>query len=160
MSKEYGLFYEWYANDLIESTAADSGQYDADKYLDRFCGIIDNYRSEDILTIYVGVTEANIFSNSNNYLFSLGRIRGKSPGSILSYHMMQADVLEEDYAYRPRLAERLAKEMVPASLKVLGIPRSTDPRCPYSYANGVGRLDEKTLTLSRPTKEALESVGL
>jgi hypothetical protein len=59
---------------------------------------------------------------------------------------------------RPRLVERMAKELVPASLKQLQIPRSTDPTCPYSYSSGLDRLDQKTLTLSDGVKQALEKL--
>lgn len=55
---------------------------------------------------------------------------------------------------RRRLTERAAKELVPASLKKLGIARSQDPSCPYSYSSGLPRLDEKTMQLSESvTKE-------
>jgi hypothetical protein len=52
----------------------------------------------------------------------------------------------------------MAKELVPASLKQLRIPRSTDPTCPYSYSSGVERLDQKTLTLSDEVKQALNKL--
>lgn len=153
---DVGALYKYYIDDLVAKMDSEPGQYQAGQYVDKLCRMLEGYCSSDKRTMYVGVTEANIYSDNNNYLFSQGREKGKSRASVLSYHMMQASVLEEDYAFRPRLAERLAKEMVPASLKQLGIPRSTDPRCPYSYSSGVGRLTEKTLTLSPPVKEALQ----
>jgi predicted Zn-dependent protease len=111
--------------------------------------------------MYVGITEANIYSGDNNFLFSIGRIKkGDSLASILSYHMMLASSLQEEYESRHRLTERIAKELVPASLKQLGIPRSTDPRCPYSYSSGVSRLDEKTLRLSETLKNALKQLSI
>lgn len=152
-----GIFYAHYAEELIEEMDHEGGQYRVDTYLDKLCDILEDYRSDDERTMYIGVTEMNIFSENNNFLFSIGRIQGESLASVLSYHMMQADVLGEAYAFRPRLAERLAKEMVPASLKQLGIPRSSDPRCPYSYSSGISRLDEKTTTLSAPAKKALQN---
>lgn len=69
---------------------------------------------------------------------------------------MQATTLNEPYQSRKRLAERLAKELVPSSLKQLGIPRPTDPSDPYSYSSGIERLAQKTLSLSAPTREALD----
>jgi hypothetical protein len=56
---------------------------------------------------------------------------------------------------RKRAAQRLAKELVPAALKQLEIARPADPSDPYSYADGLQRLDEKSLTLSTSTSEAL-----
>ena len=148
----------YYGEQLITEVLEDSGQYFVDPYLENLCKILTSYRSNDKRTMYVGVTEANIYSGDNNFLFSLGRVKGKSRASIMSYHMMLAETLKEDYELRRRLVERMAKEMVPASLKQLGIPRSTDPRCPYSYSSGVSRLDEKSLTLSGPVKEAISAL--
>ncbi len=157
-SADKGAFYRYYVDDMIRKMGNEGGQYRADRYVDNLCRMLEGYCSTDKRTMYVGVTEVNLFSNSNNYVFSQGRTRGKSLASLLSYHMMQASVLGEDYAFRPRLAERLAKELVPASFKQLNIPRSTDPRCPYSYSSGVGRLNEKTLNLSEPLKGALRKL--
>lgn len=49
----------------------------------------------------------------------------------------------------------MAKELVPASLKSLGLPRPADQSDPYSYADSVKRLDEKSLTLSPPVQAAI-----
>ena len=76
----------------------------------------------------------------------------------MSYYMMLGRTIHETYDSRQRLVERIAKELVPASLKQLGIPRSMDPTCPYSYSSGVDRLDQKTLALSDEVKEALNKL--
>ncbi len=149
---------KYYVKELINDINQKEGEYLVDPYLDRFCKILQKYRSSDPRTMYVGVTGVNIYSGDNNFLFSLGKIKGQSPASILSYHMMLAETLSEEYQSRQRLTERLVKELVPASLKQLGIPRSTDPSCPYSYSSGVSRLDQKTLNLSDSVKEALEKI--
>ncbi len=146
---------KYYAKDMVSKIEKESGQYLVDPYLHFFCNRLKAYRSNDNRTMYVGITEANIYSGDNNYLFSQGLIKGESLASILSYHMMLASTLHEEYESRPRLTERMAKELVPASLKQLGIPRSTDPRCPYSYSSGIPRLDEKTLKLSETLKSEL-----
>lgn len=151
---------KYYVKDLIARIEKGTGQYFVDPYLDRLCKILKAYRSNDNRTMYVGITEANIYSGDNNYLFSLGRVRGKSLASILSYHMMLASTFQDEYESRQRLTERIAKELVPASLKQLRIPRSTDPRCPYSYSSSVSRLDEKTLRLSGPLKNALKKLKI
>ena len=72
--------------------------------------------------------------------------------------MMLGKTLRENHESRRRLVERIAKELVPVSLMQLGIPQSADPTCPHSYASGVERLDEKTLTLSDEVEEALEKI--
>ncbi|WDP88469.1 MAG: hypothetical protein HUN04_01410 [Desulfobacter sp.] len=149
---------QYYLQDLIGQVRTGAGQFFADPHLDRFCRILSNYRSEDSRTMYVGVTSADIFSGDSNYVFSLGRTSGNSRASILSYHMMLSKTLSEAFQSRPRLAGRMAKELVPASLKQLGIPRSTDPSCPYSYSSGVSRLDQKTLNLSHGVTAALEKI--
>jgi predicted Zn-dependent protease len=110
--------------------------------------------------MYVGITAINIYSGDNNFIFSLHMNRKESQASILSYFMMQARNLSEEYESRNRLIERIAKELVPASLKSLKIPRSTDPTCPYSYSSGTSRLDEKTLQLSDSVKSAINKIKL
>jgi len=131
------------------------GQYNVDRYLLHFIRLIGTYWSGDIKTMYVGVTGANIYAGDTNYLFSQYTAPNGTGASILSYAMMTAATLNEQYESRKRLAERLAKELVPASLKSLGIPRPADPTDPYSYSDGVVRLEQKTLMLSEPTREAL-----
>jgi predicted Zn-dependent protease len=149
---------KYWVRDLAEQVQKEPGQYFVDPYLDRFCTTLKSYRSKDNRTMYVAITEANIYSGDNNYVFSLGRTDEESPASIMSYYIMLGRTLHETYDSRQRLVERIAKELVPASLKQLGIPRSTDPTCPYSYSSGVDRLDQKTLTLSDEVKEALNKL--
>ena len=132
------------------------GQYDVDPYVSRLIDILAQHRANDRRTMFVGVTALNIYSGDSNFVFSSWTAHGDAGASILSYAMMTAKTLNEPYESRRRLAERLAKEMVPASLKSLGIPRPVDPTDPYSYSNGVGRLAEKSLELSAPTKAALD----
>ncbi len=132
------------------------GQYSGNLYLELFVDLVAQYRSDDIRTMYVGVTEANIFSGDTNYVFSLFQAHAGLGASILSYSMMMAKTLNEPYESRRRLTERIAKELVPASLKALDIPRPADPSDPYSYASSVARLDQKGLVLSPPVKQALD----
>ncbi len=145
----------YYVKGWVRKVQEEPGQYLAGPYLDWLGDTLKGYRSRDERTMYVGMTQANIYSGDNNYVFSLGRAAGESKASILSYHMMLAKSLGEEYQSRQRLIERIAKELIPASLKQLGIPRSTDPTCPYSYSSGVSRLDQKTLNLSGTVVDAL-----
>jgi hypothetical protein len=145
----------FFVSDFIEKLETWPGQYQAEPYLRRFLDVVAGYRSDDARTMYVGVTGANIYGGQANYVFS-SYTAGKARGSLLSYAMMEAKTLNDPRPSRKRLTERLAKEMVPASLKSLDIPRPADPSDPYSYADSVDRLDQKTLELSPPTKEALD----
>lgn len=133
-----------------------SAQYKVEPYADRFVELLAAYRSADARTMYVGVTELNIFGGDANFVFSYFVGRQGAGASILSYSMMTAKTLGEPFESRARLVERIAKELVPASLKALNIPRATDPTDPYSYSDGVERLSQKTLTLSPSTREALD----
>lgn len=142
-------------NKLLVSLSPTTGQYSVDPYLEKLADILTKYRSDDPRTIYVGITEANISSGDANYVFSTMVYRPEGPASILSYHMMLAKTLNAEYESRKRLTERIAKELVPATLNALKIPRPTDPTDPFSYSSGVERLDQKTLILSKPTEDAL-----
>jgi len=143
---------EYYMGKWVEMVEDEPGQYLVDGYLAHLGDMLSEIRSGDVRTMYVGITEANIYSGDNGYLFSQGG--GRARASIFSYYMMQG------VQTRSRLVERIGKELVPAALKQLNIDRSTDPSCPYSYANGVGRLDEKTKTLSEPVKQALSQLKI
>jgi predicted Zn-dependent protease len=149
---------KYHLKEFVIKIEKEPGQYLIDPYLSAFSRLLKRYRSIDDRTMYIGITEANIYSGDNNYVFSTGYTGGSSKASVLSYHMMLAKTLSEEYQSRQRLTERIAKEMVPASLKQLGIPRSTDPTCPYSYSSGVERLDQKTTILSEPVKKALRKI--
>jgi hypothetical protein len=141
---------------FIDNLNEKPGQYRIDPYLDHFMDIIAPYRSSDKRTMYVGVTEANIYSGDSNYVFSTYEAKDSGGASILSYSMMLAKTTGEAYQSRKRLVERIAKELVPASLKTLDIPRPADPTDPYSYSSGLDRLAQKGLVLSPPVKEALD----
>lgn len=144
--------------DFIDKMNKRPGQYLADPLLDWFSSRLEDYRSGDNRTMYVGITEVNIYSGDNNYVFSVANIGETSPASVFSYSMMLAEAFSDEYEYesKQRLTERIAKELVPASLKQLRIPRPLDPTDPFSYANSVTRLDQKTLNLSDVVKDALK----
>ena len=148
---------KYYMRTFVTDLRERPGQYQVDRYLERFLSALRPYRSGDIRTVYVGVTAANIYSGTANYVFSWYQAIEPAGGvSILSYAMMTTKLLGRGPESRRRLSERLAKELVPASFKALAIPRPVDPSDPYSYANGVDRMDQKTMVLSPPTQEALD----
>nr|WP_320012432.1 hypothetical protein [uncultured Desulfobulbus sp.] len=132
-------------------------QWDVDPIMNWLSQAIVPYYSKDPNTMVVGITELDIFSGETNFVFSVYGGRQNSLVSILSYAKMRAKLTGENQS-RKRLTERAAKELVPASLKKLNIPRSTDPSCPYSYSSGLQRLEEKTLNLSEPVKKEIERI--
>jgi predicted Zn-dependent protease len=139
---------------LFDRVDSGKGQWEINPYLVWFQEALLPLRSEDIRTMYVGITEADIYSGETNYLFSQYRVWDASPASILSYGRMLAESTGESQS-QERLIGRIAKELVPASLKTLGIPRSIEPTCPYSYANGIQRVDQKTFELSKSVQDAI-----
>lgn len=163
-----------YAQKIIEATTKDDAlsrfqirmflqahegkppQYRAEPYIEHLINKVMPFYGNDRRTMIVGVTQADIFSGDTNFLFSQGASRNGLGVSILSYARMEATALGQAYESRKQLAERLAKELVPASLKLLDIPRPTDPTDPYSYSSGTDRLVQKTMNLSAPTREALD----
>jgi predicted Zn-dependent protease len=143
---------------FVEKLDARPDQYDAGPYLNRLAGILAQYRSTDNRAIYVGVTGADLFSGDTNYVFGSGIVVNGAATNLVSYYRMTSKSTGERYESRKRLTERLAKQLVPPTLGALGIARPVDPTDPYSYADSVARVDEKTLTLSEPTKQALDKL--
>jgi len=82
---------KYYVKDLIAKIDKQSGQYRADPYVYLFSRTLENYRSSDDRTMYIGVTGINIYSGDNNFVFSLHVARKESQASVLSYYMMTAD---------------------------------------------------------------------
>lgn len=148
----------YWGQDLLAKISAEPGQYRADLYVEKLDRLLKPHQSHDARTMFVGITEANIYGGDNNFVFSVSTFSPQSHVGLMSYYMMQGKATALSFDSRLRLVERIAKEMVPASLKQLRIPRSTDPACPYSYSSGVERLDQKTLILSDETKQALSKL--
>jgi len=144
----------YYFEDFRKKLGKSAGQFNASRLFGLFFNNIEGYVSVRPRTMIVGVTSANIFSGRARFVFNAFiRSPPSRAGSMFSYQMLKA--FDNEPQSRERLAERIAKELVPASLQTLKIPRATDPRDPYSYSNGVERTDQKSLVLSPPTAEAL-----
>ncbi len=143
---------------LVSTLDAKTAQYTADPYLAKLQDVLAKYRSDDPRTLFVGVTDSNISTGDANFVFGVGEEGPNGSINLVSYHMMLAKYSGALYESRPRLAERLAKELVPATLLSLGIPRPADPMDPASYASGIDRLDQKGLILSAPTRAALDKL--
>ena len=131
------------------------GQLRSDLALDAVLNALQAHSTNAYDVMYVAVTDRGIYSGDFNFLFSVWGQSGNLKASLLSYDKMLAKNAGDAHESRQRLAERLAKEMVPAALKSLNLPRPVDPSDPYSYADSVGRLDEKSLALSEQTLQAL-----
>jgi hypothetical protein len=105
--------------------------------------------------MFVGVSGQDIYSGDANFLFSGTTVVEGNLVSLLSYARMQKAATGESFESRKRVVQRLAKELVSAALKQLQIARPADPSDPYSYSDGLQRLEEKSLALSTSTREAL-----
>ncbi|MCG8549877.1 MAG: hypothetical protein MI799_05680 [Desulfobacterales bacterium] len=156
-AKEQGPQAVTSMNQLFKKMDETGYQWDAEPIMDRLSRVIAPYFSKDPNTMVVGITGLDIFSGEANFLFSLFGGLNNSPVSVMSYARMKATFTGENQS-RKRLTERAAKELVPASLKKLKIPRPMDPSCPYSYSSGLQRLEEKTLNLSEPVKNEIERI--
>jgi hypothetical protein len=142
--------------DFLKSFDNKPGQYNADWYLAQLGAVVRPFRGGDRRVMIVGVTGQDIYAGEANFVFSATTAAEGSFVSLLSYARMQRAMTGEPVESRRRAAQRLAKELVPAALKQLEIARPADPSDPYSYADGLQRLDEKSLTLSTGTREALD----
>jgi len=142
--------------DFVAKLNSRPGQYDARPYAEGLADMLAKYRPQDIRAMYVGLTGSDIFLGDTNFVFSANVAKNGTGTSLLSYNRMMASMTGERYESRNRLAERLAKQLVPATLSALGIARPADPTDPYSYADSIERVNQKTLTLSGPTKDALD----
>jgi predicted Zn-dependent protease len=149
---------QYWGTDLLAKIRVEPGQYRVDAYMRALRERLNPHRASDSRTMYVGVTEANIYGDDNNYVFSVATFDPRFHEGLLSYAMMLGKLNPQSFDSRQRLVERMVKELVPAGLKQLRIPRSTDPSCPYSFSNGIERLDQKTLTLSDAVKQALKEL--
>jgi hypothetical protein len=153
-AKDDPLARYWIA-DFLGSFGDKPGQYRVDGYLAQLGALLKPYRTGDRRTMFVGVSGQDIYSGDANFVFSSSIVADGKLVSLLSYARMQTAMTGEALESRKRAAQRLAKELVPAALKQLEIARPADPSDPYSYADGLQRLDEKSLTLSTSTSEAL-----
>ena len=143
---------------LMTKIQNEPGQYFTKPYLEQLGSTLSKIRSSDTRTMYVGITEADLYSGDEGFVFSDTAGQGKTSVALLSYAMMQG-VESGDPPSRSRLSDRIGKELVSAALQQLGVRRSIDPRCPYSYATGLERLDQKTKELSPLVKRAIEKLN-
>lgn len=116
-------------------------QWDAAILLDM---LISEIRNKHNVT-YIGITEADMFNNDNNFLFGLARTG--SNFALLSYCRYRAWFHQERES-QTRLLDRIHKQLLSSSGFALGISRPTDPRSARSYPNGLNDHDLKGTWLS------------
>jgi hypothetical protein len=142
----------------ILEAADGQGQYSLANRLDTFYSALSKFKSTDQRTIYIGVTSVNVALGDANFNFwAFVGPPGHRVG-LLSYYMMTASQSGQPDESRARLSQRIAKELVGVSMNILGVPPASDPRDPASSVNSVQRVDEKGLTLSQPTADALAKI--
>ena len=142
----------------ILEAADGQGQYSLASRLNTFSSALSRSKSADPHTVYVGVTSVNVALGDANFNF-WGYIG--EPGhkvGLLSYYMMTANQSGQPSESRTRLSQRIAKELVGVSLNILGVPATRDPRDPASSTSSVQGVDDKGLTLSQPTADALAKI--
>jgi hypothetical protein len=142
----------------ILEAANGQGQYSLAGRLSKFYSALSQHKSADPRTVYIGVTSVNVALGDANFNFwaYVGE-PGRRVG-LLSYYMMTASQSGQPSESRTRLSQRIAKELVGVSLNILGVPTPSDPRDPAAATNSVQRVDEKGLTLSQPTADALAKI--
>ena len=154
-AQEQGPQSVWFIRQLFKRMDEKGYQWDAEPLVHWLSAAISSKFSQDSDTMVVGITGLDIYARDAKYVFSSFGGQGNSPVSILSYARMTAKLTGQNQS-RKLLVERTAKELVPAGFKKLRIPRSIDPTCPYSYANSLRRVDEKSLTLSDQVKKEIQ----
>jgi hypothetical protein len=142
--------------EFIEEFRRRDGQLEAGAVIDAIASKMGSISQNNSSTMYVGLIGRGLYIGDANYAFSGWKQTAFGSMSVLSYDMMLASNVGDAYESRPRAAQRLAKEMVPAALKSLRIPRPNDPTDPYAYAESVAALDQKGLELSASTRQALD----
>jgi predicted Zn-dependent protease len=142
----------------ILEAADGQGQYSLASRLNTFYSALSQYKSPDPRTVYIGVTSVNVALGDANFNFWAYAGQPRHKVGLLSYYMLTASQSGQPSESRTRLTQRIAKELVGVSLNILGVPTPSDPQDPASATNSVQRVDEKGLTLSQPTADALAKI--
>jgi len=81
----------YWGQDLLAKISAEPGQYRADSYVEKLDRLLKPHQSKDARTMYVGITEANIYGGDNNFVFSVSTTNPQSHVGLMSYYMMQGN---------------------------------------------------------------------
>lgn len=99
---------------------------------------------------YLGITEADIYSGDNNFLFGWAQPRF----GVMSYCRFKAD-FNNEREYRPLLVGRAVKQGISSTFHILGIPRCTTAMCARAYPHSLEEQDLKKAELCNWCKEQL-----
>ncbi len=125
------------------------GQRNADRLISELKSQFGSNEDERVVG-YLGITEADIYSDDNNYVFGWAQ-----PGfGVMSYSRFKASFFNER-DYRPRLVERAVKQGISSTFFILGIPRCTNAMCARAYPHSLAEQDLKEGTLCSWCKEQL-----
>lgn len=133
----------------------DQGQFDVGRLIsdlkERF-PMVDEEPTGMNIKGYLGVTEADIFSEETNFVF--GTV--ERPYGVMSYHRFLARTNDEP-PNRPRLRARFVKQALSSAFFILGIPRCTSPMCARAYPHSLTEHDQKGTELCLWCKEQLRA---
>lgn len=105
--------------------------------------------------IFLGITQADIYTDDNNFVFGLADIGAGY--AIVSTRRFEAQ-FNGERENQQRFLDRLHKQLLSSVGFAFGIARPTDPRSARSYPNGLADHDLKGTWLSREDLEAFEEV--
>ncbi|MDD5224088.1 MAG: hypothetical protein PHE84_08865 [bacterium] len=128
-----------------------SGQYDVNRLLDKIKSQYPLDHKSKIKGV-LGVTAADIFSCSNNFLFGSA---SKGYGAF-SYHRFTAS-FNHAPPNRPKLVDRTFKQAISSTFFLFDIPRCTFPTCVRAFPNSLEELDRKSAELCSWCREHLEN---
>jgi len=117
------------------------GQRDASRLLSDLKAQFGNNTDPNV-SGFLGITEADIYSGDNNFLFGWGQ-----PGfAVMSYCRFKADFNGEPQ-HRPRLVKRATKQAISGTFFILNIPRCDSPMCARAYPHSLAEHDLKEVQL-------------
>ncbi len=126
-----------------------NGQRNADRLISELKAAFTSVNKPHIMG-FLGITEADIYSDDNNFLFGWAQPRF----GIMSYFRFKADFNEEPQC-RPRLIKRAVKQGISSTFFILGIPRCTNAMCVRAYPHSLEEQDIKESQLCSWCKEQL-----
>ena len=105
--------------------------------------------------IYIGVTQVDIYTGDNNFVFGLADIGAGY--ALVSTRRFEAQ-FNGERENQQRFLDRLHKQLLSSVGFAFGIQRPTDPRSARSYPKGLADHDLKGTWLAREDLEAFEKV--
>jgi predicted Zn-dependent protease len=137
--------------ELKRQIQAQDQQWDAKQ----LWGAVQQIAQERENAIFLGITQADIYTDDNNFVFGLADIGAGY--AIVSTRRFEAQ-FNGERENQQRFLDRLHKQLLSSVGFAFGIARPTDPRSARSYPNGLADHDLKGTWLSREDLEAFEEV--